>query len=143
MLEILAPAGNAECAKAAIESGANALYLGFSAFSARMNADNFGFEELVKTVKDARFWGVSVYVAMNTVVKDDELEKFFETFSLVWSAGVDAVILQDVFLGKLIKEKFPQAVLHLSTQAGVCNAEGAETAKSLILNPSRESLSAI
>lgn len=129
MLEILAPAGNAECAKAAIESGANALYLGFSAFSARMNADNFGLEELVKTVKDARFGGVSVYVAMNTVVKDDELEKFFETFSLVWSAGVDAVILQDVFLGKLIKEKFPKAVLHLSTQAGVCNAEGAETAK--------------
>lgn len=128
-LEILAPAGNAECAKAAINSGANAIYLGYSAFSARQSAENFNLETLFQTVKHAHLCGVLVYVAMNTVVKDNETEAFIKTLLTVWNTGVDAIILQDALLGKAIKEKYPNITLHLSTQAGVCSENGARFAK--------------
>lgn len=129
MLEILAPAGNAECAKAAINSGANAIYLGYSAFSARQSAENFNLNTLLETIKDAHICGVCVYVAMNTAVKNGEVEEFLRTLLSVWNAGADAIILQDALLGKAIKEKYPQIVLHLSTQAGVCTENGARFAK--------------
>ena len=129
MLEILAPAGNAECAQAAIDSGANAIYLGYSAFSARQSAENFNLDTLLKTIQNAHFCGVFVYVAMNTVVKDNELDEFTRILLNVWNAGADAIILQDALLGKAIKEKYPQIVLHLSTQAGVCTENGARFAK--------------
>lgn len=128
-LEILAPAGNAECAKAAINSGANAIYLGYSAFSARQSAENFNLETLSQTVKRAHLCGVLVYVAMNTMVKDSETEAFIQTLLTVWNAGVDAIILQDALLGKAVKEKYPNITLHLSTQAGVCTENGARFAK--------------
>ena len=129
MLEILAPAGNAECAFAAINNGADAVYLGFSAFSARQSAENFDESAFRAIVQKARFCGVKVYVAMNTVVKDGELEEFFKTLLLVWNWGADAVILQDAFLGRFIHRNYPEIVLHLSTQAGVCNLESARFAK--------------
>ena len=129
MLEILAPAGNAECAQAAIDSGANAIYLGYSAFSARQSAENFNLESLSETIKNAHLCGVCVYVAMNTVVKEGEVEEFLTTLLNVWNIGADAIILQDVLLGKAIKEKYPNVVLHLSTQAGVCTENGARFAK--------------
>lgn len=129
MLEILAPAGNVECAKAAINSGANAIYLGYSAFSARQSAENFNLDTLLETIKNAHICGVSVYVAMNTIVKDGETDEFLHTLLNIWNAGVDAIILQDALLGKAIKENYPQIVLHLSTQAGVCTENGAKFAK--------------
>lgn len=129
MLEILAPAGNAECAKAAIDSGANAIYLGYSAFSARQSAENFNLDTLLETIQNAHLCGVFVYVAMNTAIKDGEVEEFLQTLLNVWNAGADAIILQDALLGKAIKEKYPQIVLHLSTQAGVCTENGARFAK--------------
>ena len=129
MLEILAPAGNAACAKAAIDNGANAIYLGYSAFSARQSAENFDEESLSKTVEYAHLCGAHVYLAMNTLVKENEIDVFLQTLSLVWKSGVDAVILQDLLLGKAVKEAFPQIVLHLSTQAGICNENGAKFAK--------------
>ncbi|MBQ7879691.1 MAG: U32 family peptidase [Clostridia bacterium] len=129
MLEILAPAGNAECAKAAIDNGADAIYLGYSAFSARQSAENFTLDKLVETVKIARLHAVKVFVAMNTIVKDAEVDEFCRTVLAVWSAGVDAIIMQDAFLGKAVHARYPDIVLHLSTQAGVCNADGAVFAK--------------
>lgn len=129
MLEILAPAGNEESALAAIKNGADALYLGFSAFSARMSAENFDIEQLSALVKKARFSGLKVYVAMNTLVTDDEVEDFLSTLLQIWSIGVDAVIMQDIFLGKYVHQIYPEILLHLSTQAGVCNQEGAIFAK--------------
>ena len=129
MLEILAPAGNAACAKAAIDNGANAIYLGYSAFSARQSAENFDKESLSRTVEYAHLCGAKVYVAMNTLVKERETETFFATLELVWNTGVDAIILQDILLGKAVKEAFPEIVLHLSTQAGVCSENGAKFAK--------------
>ncbi len=129
MLEILAPAGNQACAKAAINSGANAIYLGYSAFSARQSAENFDLEQLSSIIRDAHFCDVKVYVAMNTMVKNDEVERFLSTVVNVWNAGADAIILQDILLGKVIKQTYPDIVLHLSTQAGVCNENGAIFAK--------------
>lgn len=129
MLEILAPAGNMECAKAAIQAGANAVYLGFSAFSARQSADNFDADGLKETVVFAHLCNAKVYVAMNTIVKDDELPSFFNVLQCVWETGVDAIILQDVFLGKYIHSQQPNIILHLSTQAGICNENGAIFAK--------------
>ena len=129
MLEILAPAGNAECANAAINSGANAIYLGFAHFSARQGADNFQTEELETLLKKARLLDVKVYLAMNTLVKDEEINDFLKTLLCVWNMGVDAIILQDIFLGKKIKETYPEITLHLSTQAGVCDEYGARLAK--------------
>ena len=129
MLEILAPAGNAECAEAAINNGANAIYLGLESFSARQNAGNFDEAALCAVLEKAHFCGVNVYAAMNTLLKENELNSFFEALLFAWNAGVDAIILQDVFLGKLIHERYPEIVLHLSTQAGVCNVYGAKLAK--------------
>ena len=93
MLEILAPAGNAECAESAINNGANAIYLGFSSFSARQSAENFDLVALFDTITSAHLRGVKVYVAMNTIVKDEETEEFFKTLLSVWKCGADAVIL--------------------------------------------------
>lgn len=132
MSEILAPAGNKESALAAINNGANAIYLGLSSsFSARQGADNFDEEAFRAVLTHAHFCDVKVYVALNTVIKstDDELSSFFKDLLFVWNEGADAVILQDPLLGKLVHELYPQIVLHLSTQAGVCNLDGAEFAK--------------
>lgn len=129
MYEILAPAGNKECAVAAVQSGADAIYLGYSAFSARAGAENFDLDALKGIVEYAHIFGVKVYVTMNTVVKEREIEEFVQTLVAVHNLGADAIILQDIFLGKLIHEQYPDVCLHLSTQAGVCNVYGARLAK--------------
>ncbi len=129
MLEILAPAGNEACALAAINSGADAVYLGLPVFSARQSADNFSEESFSRLILRAHACGVKVYVAMNTLVKDSELPAFFQSLLFAWNAGADAVILQDLFLGKTVHAQYPQIVLHASTQAGICTAEGAILAK--------------
>lgn len=127
--EILAPAGTYECAEAAINAGADAIYLGLNSFSARANAGNFDEGNLKNILQKAHFFGVKVYVAMNTLVKSSELEGFLRALLHAWSLGVDAIIMQDVFLGKAVHEAYPDIVLHLSTQAGVCNEYGAKIAK--------------
>ena len=129
MLEILAPSGNEECAEVAIVNGADAIYLGYTAFSARDGADNFDDEALCRILQKAHFVGVKVYVAMNTLVKESELDGFFSTLLKLWNLGVDAIILQDLLLGKYIHSLYPQIVLHVSTQAGVCTEAGAKLAK--------------
>lgn len=131
MTEILAPAGDEKSAYAAINSGADAVYLGLTAFSARSSAVNFGFEELEKLVSYAHLFGVKIYVAMNTLVKDGELKSFIENAVKVHNLGADALIIQDIYLGAYLKETYPEMCLHLSTQAGVCNAYGARYAKDL------------
>lgn len=128
--EILAPSGDLQTAKIAINSGADAIYLGLSAFSARASATNFTNEELLETLRYAKLFNVKVYVAMNTIVKESERKTFLEQLLQAWSLGVDAIILQDIFLGKAIHEAYPEIVLHLSTQAGICNEAGAKFALS-------------
>lgn len=128
MIELLAPAGNENCFYAAVNNGADAVYLGMSSFSARRNAGNFTEENIGFYVSYAHALGVKVYVALNTIVKDGELRDFLHTAYVAYSVGADALIVQDVFLGKLIKEFIPDCILHLSTQAGVNNLSGAKLA---------------
>ncbi len=131
MLEILSPAGNKESALAAINNGANAIYLGLSSFSARQGAENFDYQAFLDIILYAHLCDVKVYVAMNTVIKDrnGEYENFVKNLVFAYNQGADAIILQDPFLGKRIHGVYPQIPLHLSTQAGVCNLEGAKFAK--------------
>ncbi len=131
MSEILAPAGDEKSAYAAIDAGADAIYLGLTAFSARSSAENFSLAALEKLTAYAHVLGVKIYVAMNTLVKEDELESFVRTAVDVHNAGADAIIIQDLYLGAYLKKNFPEMCLHLSTQAGVCNAYGAKYAKKL------------
>lgn len=128
MIELLAPAGGEESFYAAVNNGANAVYLGLDLFSARKNAGNFTLEKLKEISAYARLLGVKVYCALNTLIKDSELENFERCALAAVEAGADALILQDMFLGGRLKEKYPLLNLHLSTQAGVCNVFGAKAA---------------
>lgn len=129
MTEILAPAGNEECFFAAINGGANAVYLGLDLFSARKSAQNFTRDNLPFYITYAHLLGVKVYVALNTISSDKELSAFLAYASFCNDNAVDAVIVQDMFLGKLLSKAFPKLELHLSTQAGVNNVYGAKLAK--------------
>ncbi len=129
MCEILAPAGDKNSAIAAINAGADAIYLGLKQFSARSSAENFNYAELEEILKLCRLFGIKVYVAMNTLIKDDELEGFLKSIVDVWNLGCNAIIISDIFVGKYIKSVCPQIKIHLSTQAGVCNRYGAAFAK--------------
>lgn len=129
MLEILSPAGSPKSFLAAINNGADAVYLGLKKFSARASADNFNYDELYFYSSYAKLFGVKIYATINTLVKDSEIPELVDSVEDALKLGVDAFIVQDIFLGKKLKEIFPQIVLHLSTQAGVCNVYGAQMAK--------------
>lgn len=128
-MEILAPAGNIEAARAALDAGADAVYLGMTKFSARDGARNFERDELRDVITYAHLLCAKVYVCLNTLVKDGELADFFEAVRTAYALGADAILIQDLFLGKAVKEAYPEVTLHLSTQAGCCNARGAALAK--------------
>ena len=129
MVEILSPAGNLNNLIASVESGANAVYLGLQDFSARKNSKNFTLEELKYGVSYAHTFGVKTYLTVNTLYTDSELESVLKAIIDAKNLGVDAFILQDLFLGAKIKQILPEVELHLSTQAGVCNEIGAIQAK--------------
>lgn len=123
-VEILAPAGSAECVKAAVRCGANAVYLGMKDFNARRNADNFGFEELKETVKYCHSHGVKVHVTFNTLVSDDEIAAATDFIRHVCRAGADVLILQDIGLALLAGYTAPEIERHASTQMSVQTAAG-------------------
>ena len=129
MTEILAPAGDLASAYAAINNGADAVYLGLKSFSARASADNFDEEQLSSLCAYAHALGVRVHVALNTLVKQSEVECFVRSAVAAHNAGANALIIQDIYLGAYLKSVYPQMCLHLSTQAGVNNVYGALMAK--------------
>ncbi len=127
--EILAPAGDEATAYAALNAGADAVYLGLSRFSAREGAANLDGSALSRVARYAHLLGAKVYVALNTLIKDGETEDFLSSLRTAWEQGADAILMQDMFLGGRVKELYPEVILHLSTQAGCCNVHGAELAK--------------
>ena len=129
--EILAPAGSMESLIAGVRSGANAIYLGGKMFNARRNAGNFDNEELKNAVEYCHKRGVKVYLTLNIIVSDDELESAYNTVKHALSVGIDAFIIQDIGVAKMIKEHFPQARLHGSTQMSIMSPAGAQYAKEL------------
>lgn len=128
MLEILAPCGSPEALEAALNSGADAVYLGLSSFSARRNAANFTFDEFADSVRTAHRQGTRVYVTLNTLVFDDELPELKKAILGIAEAKADGVIVQDFGVVRLIKDLAPSLRLHASTQMTVTSASGAEFA---------------
>ncbi|MGN1329660.1 MAG: U32 family peptidase [Eubacterium sp.] len=127
--EILAPAGSMESLIAGVRSGANAVYLGGKLFNARRNAGNFDNEELKGAVEYCKQRGVKVYLTLNILISDDEIPLVYTAVKSALEAGVDAFIVQDLGVAKLIKEHFPQARLHGSTQMTIMSPSGAKMAE--------------
>lgn len=124
MIELLAPAGSFDALKAAVESGADAVYLAGEKFGARAYAENFAGEQLLKAVEFAHLRGVAVHVTVNTLIADEELDEFAEYLKFLRRANVDALLVQDLGAAALAKKFAPEIPLHASTQMTIHNAEG-------------------
>ena len=129
MTELLAPAGSFAALKAALANGATAVYLGGKTFSARAFADNFTLEEIREAVRLAHFWDAKVYVALNTLVSDEEMMSAIFYAGELYRAGVDAVIVQDLGLLMLLRIALPDLPVHASTQMSIHNASGCQLLK--------------
>lgn len=129
--ELLAPAGNWECAQAAVENGADAIYFGLDRFNARMRAENFTEADLPELMAFLHRRGVKGYVTVNTLVFPAELEEAEQYLKTMIVAGVDAVIVQDVGICRLIRHLSPDFPIHASTQMTVTSAAGVAFAKEL------------
>ncbi len=123
--ELLSPAGDLDTAYAAFYYGADAVYLGLKNFSARAEAINFSPEELDELTAYAHAHGKKVYVALNTLIQENELEAFIDTLAVCHKLKVDAVIVQDLGAAAMVQSLFPDLPLHASTQLAVHNLEGA------------------
>lgn len=123
-LENLAPAGDFECLERAVAAGADAVYLGYAAFSARAGAGNFDEAQLRQAVHFAHLHHVRVHVTVNTLVKDGELDGVLAVLRLLHDAGVDAVLVQDLGVMHLARTCFPALPVHASTQMALHNAAG-------------------
>lgn len=123
-VEILAPAGGFEALTAAVRCGADAVYLGGKSLNARRNASNFSDEELADAVAYCHARGVRVYLTLNTLVADGELETAYEAVRLACSSGADALILQDIGLASIVRQGCPDMPLHASTQMSVQSIDG-------------------
>lgn len=126
MVELLAPVGGQEALAAAVESGANAVYLGGKLFGARASAQNFNAEELAEAVRFAHLRFVRVYVTVNTLVDDAELSELADYLRYLYTIGVDAVIVQDLGVAALARKVVPDMPLHASTQMTVHNLAGVQ-----------------
>lgn len=123
--ELLAPAGDLSCLKTAVNVGADAVYFGGQAFSARAYAKNFGPEEIRAGIDYAHRYGVKAYCTVNTLLFNHELSQALEVVYDLYEAGVDALIIQDLGLAALLRQELPDLPLHGSTQMVVHNAAGA------------------
>lgn len=131
MKEILAPCGGYESLKAALNAGANAVYVGMKCFSARKNAENFSDEELKAAVGECHKRGVKLYVTLNTLVYDSELEEFAQCIRTAAECNVDGLILQDLGAAALAKEICPELPRHASTQMTLNSVSGVKAAEKL------------
>ena len=116
-IEILSPAGNYECLESAIKGGCDAVYIGGVSFGARKFAKNFANEEIEKAVKLCHLFGVKLYVTVNTIIYNEEIEEVTKYVRFLHKIGVDALIVQDIGLMNLIHHKFPNMEIHSSTQS--------------------------
>lgn len=124
--ELLAPAGNMECLKQAIFSGADAVYVGCKKFGARKFASNFTNDEIIEAIKLCHLYGVKIYATMNTLVKNDEVDSFLNQVEFLHKNGIDAILIQDFGMLCLVLEKYPNLEVHASTQANTSSKETAE-----------------
>ncbi|MDD5673033.1 MAG: U32 family peptidase [Chitinivibrionales bacterium] len=130
-IELLAPAGSLDALHAAIDAGANAVYLGLTDFNARLRAKNFTLQTLAYALPYAQRLRVKVYVTLNTLIKQQELSGLITLLHQLDSMGVDAIIVQDLGAVAIIRKWFPRLAIHASTQMALHNSAGVATAQSL------------
>lgn len=128
-VELLAPACNYQAFTGAINAGADAVYLGGSKFSARAYADNFTEEEICRAIRYAHFNSKKIYLALNTLIKEEEFSLLYDFVVPFYEEGLDGIIIQDLGVWKYIRETFPGLPLHASTQMTVTGAMGADFLK--------------
>jgi len=122
-IELLAPGGSLESMYAAVQSGCDAIYMGGTKFSARAYASNFSDEDLIRAVDYCHLYGIKVYIALNTLVKENEMKEAFEYAKYLYTIGVDALIIQDMGLFTLVKASMMDFEIHASTQMTIHNGE--------------------
>lgn len=122
-IELLSPVGDFECLKAAIQNGANAVYLGASSFSARAKASNFNIDELKNAIEYSKLRNVSIHLALNTLIKNEEFKNAINLAVKAYNMGVDAIIVQDLGLASYLRKNYPEIPLHASTQMTAHNLE--------------------
>lgn len=130
-VELLAPAGSKDAFLGAIHAGADAVYLAGNKYGARAYADNFGTEELLYCIRYAHLFGRKVYLTVNTLLKDKEMQELYEYIRPYYEAGLDACIVQDMGVFMFLKKHFPEMELHVSTQMTVTGSYGAQYLKEL------------
>lgn len=128
-IELLAPVGNKECLIAAVEAGCDAVYLAGKMYGARAFAGNFSNDELISAINYCHLYGVKVYITINTIIYENEVDNFLNYVRFLHKNNVDAVILQDIGMFDLLRKIFPNLTLHASTQMNIHNFEGALFAK--------------
>ena len=129
--ELLSPAGNMECLKAAILAGCDAIYLGGYKFGARTYAGNFTNEEIIEAINYAHLYKVKIYVTVNTIIYENEVKEFMEYVDFLYRNNVDALIIQDIGMLDLVRKTYPNFELHASTQMHIHNLEGVKLARKL------------
>ena len=131
VVELLAPVGDIECLKAAVNAKADAVYLSGKLFGARALAPNFTNEELIEAVDYCHLYGVKVHVAVNTIIYDNEFKELLKYVEFLYNIGVDALIIQDLGVINIIREKFPDFEIHASTQINTHNKQMVKYLKDL------------
>ena len=131
MLELLAPAGSMEAVAAAVQNGADAVYLGYGDFNARRNAKNFSEEEFAAAVSYCHLRGAKVYLTLNTLLTDRELPKAAEVAAQASAIGADAVLIQDLGVLRMLRQVAPDLPVHASTQMTLHNLDGVKMAADL------------
>ena len=120
-MELLAPAGHYEAVIAAVQCGADAVYMGFGDFNARRGAKNFTQDEFRATAQYCRVRGCKLYVTLNTLASDRELERMANMARFVFDEGADAVLVQDLGAARVLRSVCPELTLHASTQMSIHN----------------------
>ena len=123
-VELLAPAGSMEALRAAVQNGCDAVYLGGSMFGARAFANNFDEDEIQEAIAYAHVYGVRVFVTVNTLIREEEFEDCVRYVRFLYEHDVDAVIIQDLGLFSVLRQRFPDMELHASTQMHIHNPQG-------------------
>ena len=130
-IELLAPAGNMECLKASVMAGCDAVYLGGNHFGARAFSNNFSREEIVQAINYCHLYGVKVYITVNTLIYDDEVEEFLRYIEFIHKNNVDAVLIQDLGMFDLVRKTYPELEIHASTQMHINNLDGVKLMEEL------------
>ena len=130
-VELLSPAGNMESLIFAVQNGADAVYVGGKKFGARAFANNFDYDELVEAIKYCHLYGVKIYITVNTICFEEELNDVINYIEFLYKNHVDALIMQDLGLISIVRKIFPNMEIHASTQMHNHNDDGLELLKRL------------